>query len=368
MLSNLFINTLLLVTFTFIIGHVLKDVPQKIVNSMYGKLAFGLFGGFLGILQMFYSIEFRETNTLLDLRFFAVLIVSYLGGFIPTIIAGIIIGSYRILYFGLSMSSVVGAIQLVLVVLIFCVIDKIFKTKVKQWIAKTLAALIIVIPSYYYLIHKYQSAEVILLDLIVVVLIMSVLEFLLLEYVRNSNELYVRYRKDSTRDFLTGLYNPRHFDKMLNTTYAKVLEHDEKISCLMLDIDHFKNVNDTYGHAVGDLVLKELAQILIKSCRTFDIIGRIGGEEFCILLLNCSREHSMEVATRIRNAVKQQEIDIGENRLLNITVSIGVASYPDTLTDLSLLKEKADMALYNAKHSGRDKVCDNHGCFNLLTL
>jgi len=364
-LSNLFINTLLLVTFTFIIGHILKDVPINIVNSPYGKILFGLFGGLLGILQMFYSIQFNETSTLLDLRFFAVLIVSYLGGFMPTIIAGAFIACYRMLYFGVSFSSVIAVTQLIIIIICFFAIDKVCKSPVKKWIAKTLSALIFVIPSYYLLIHNLQNANAILMEFTAVVMIMSVLEFLLLEYVRNSNELYVRYRKDSSRDFLTGLYNTRHFDKMLNSTYEKVLENNEKISCLMIDIDHFKNVNDTYGHAVGDLVLKELAQILVKSCRAFDIIGRVGGEEFCILLLNCTRDSSMEVASRIRSVVKQQKIDIGEGRCINITVSIGVASYPDTLTNLSLLKEKADMALYNAKHSGRDKVCDNYGCINL---
>lgn len=75
--------------------------------------------------------------------------------------------------------------------------------------------------------------------------------------------------------FITGLYNRRHFDKMLNWTFERVLENKENLSCFMVDIDYFKRVNDTYGHAVGDIVIKEISDILTKTCRTFDIIGRI---------------------------------------------------------------------------------------------
>lgn len=112
---------------------------------------------------------------------------------------------------------------------------------------------------------------------------------------------------------------------MLNLTFERAIENNEQLSCLMVDIDHFKNINDTYGHASGDIVIKELAHILTKNCRLFDIIGRVGGEEFCILLLN-------------------------------------IAVYPYTTLNLENIKQLADSALYMAKNSGRNKVCDYSAC------
>ena len=172
------------------------------------------------------------------------------------------------------------------------------------------------------------------------------------------------YKKDSIKDFLTGLYNTRQFDKILNLSFERVLENKEKLSCLMIDIDNFKKVNDTYGHAIGDIVLKELAQILKNNCRVFDVVGRIGGEEFCALLLNCPKDQTSEIALRINNAVEKHEFNISENKFINITVSIGVAIYPDTTSNLEDIKEKADIALYKAKQSGRNRVCNSEICIN----
>jgi len=183
--------------------------------------------------------------------------------------------------------------------------------------------------------------------------------YYLINYAIYSNELYRQYKKDSFKDFLTGLNNTRQFDNMLNLAFERVLENKEKLSCLMVDIDHFKKVNDTYGHAIGDIVLKELADILKKNCRVFDVVGRIGGEEFCVLLFDCSKEQAFEIGWGINKAVQNHEFPIGEDKFINITVSIGVAVYPDTTSNIECIKEKADMALYKAKHSGRNKVCDN---------
>jgi diguanylate cyclase len=110
------------------------------------------------------------------------------------------------------------------------------------------------------------------------------------------------------------------------------------------------------------MVLKQLADILVKSCRSFDVVARIGGEEFCVLLFDCPKDRAFEIGKRINEAVQKNKFNIGENKLINITVSVGVAVYPDTTADLEKIKEKADIALYNAKHSGRNRVCSEDFC------
>lgn len=361
-MNDLFINLLILVSATFVAGHILKDISDDILNSIYGKIVLGISGGLLGILMMIYTIKISGTTTLLDLRIFAIMMVSYLGGTISTIISGIIIWIFRGTYFGLNISSTVSLFQIVLYIISFYIIDKRIKKYWKRWVYKTLTSLIILVSAFYYLLIDVEKVHLILLQFSLVIIFAATLEYYLLEYVRSSNELYKRYKKDSTKDFLTGLYNTRQFDSMLNAATERALKNEEKLSCLMIDIDHFKKVNDTYGHSIGDIVLKEVARVIGNTARSFDIIGRVGGEEFCALLVDCPKDHSVEVALRIKNAIEGYNIHIGEDKYINVTVSVGVSSYPDTLSNINYLKEQADVALYNAKHSGRNKVCLNSSC------
>ncbi|WP_278280578.1 GGDEF domain-containing protein [Tepidibacter formicigenes] len=165
------------------------------------------------------------------------------------------------------------------------------------------------------------------------------------------------FKEQSIKDFLTGLNNVREFDLVLNKLINKVKEDKEKLSILIIDIDYFKKVNDTHGHQNGNLVLQELGRILCRSCRTGDIISRIGGEEFSILLPNCSYYQALEVGERIRRDIQNHKFILLDNANINVTVSIGVATYPDTVGNLDELVMKADEALYKAKQTGRNKVC-----------
>lgn len=362
MLNDLFINTLLLISFTFVGGHVQRELPDDIRDKFYGKIILGTGGGLLGILTMIYTIQVEGTNTLLDLRSVAMIMTSHVGGFVPSIIAGIMMASYRVWHFGISQASVFGVIHICLYITIFHFINEKIKDSWKSWSAKLFTAIFILVSTFLYLLKDIEHTYLVILIFTLVVICSGVLEFFLLEYAKRSNELYRLYKKDSAKDFLTGLNNTRQFDKLLNMSFDRAKENNEKLSCLMVDIDHFKKVNDTYGHAVGDIVLKELASILKVTCRTFDIIGRIGGEEFCVLLQDCPLEHSFEAGTRIRDAVRDHKFYIEENKFINITVSIGVATFPDTVPIIDSIIENADIALYKAKQEGRDRVCDNRNC------
>lgn len=128
------------------------------------------------------------------------------------------------------------------------------------------------------------------------------------------------------------------------------------MTIMMLDIDRFKNINDTYGHATGDLVLTVFADIVCTSLRDGDVIGRLGGEEFGVLLPYCTKADGRNIAERIRKMVAATAIAIPNGGDLSATVSIGISSSEGSLSDLNLLLSRADAALYSAKRAGRNRV------------
>lgn len=162
----------------------------------------------------------------------------------------------------------------------------------------------------------------------------------------------------SSRDPLTGLANRRSFDLALAREIDRVARSGEPALLLVLDIDHFKRVNDTWGHSAGDLVLKAVAGMLGETVRPMDLVARVGGEEFAIILPSCLVAFGETVAERIRRKVERTPIAIAPNRSIHVTVSVGGAFAPQWVRTLSSLwHERADQQLYRAKGSGRNLVC-----------
>lgn len=188
-------------------------------------------------------------------------------------------------------------------------------------------------------------------------IVIGIAVYYLIGYLITAHNLILSLKESSTTDFLTGLNNVRSFDTYFNNGIKNSIEKGEQLSFLMLDIDFFKRVNDTYGHSTGDLVLKELGEIIVTSCRSFDVVSRMGGEEFSVLLPDCPLSKTLEVAERIRKNVELHDFAIENHKIIHITVSIGVAIYPDTINNVNKLPEIADVGLYKAKQSGRNKVC-----------
>lgn len=167
--------------------------------------------------------------------------------------------------------------------------------------------------------------------------------------------LYQRMERLATTDGLTGLNNHRHFQEILSKEIERTRRYGNFVSLLLMDIDHFKNFNDTYGHPVGDLVLKEIAACIRKSIRTNDIPARYGGEEFTVILPGTNEQGANRIAERIRSTI-EGHIIISLDRQLRVTVSIGVASYPNMAKSQQLLIDNADKALYFSKENGRNRV------------
>ncbi len=156
-------------------------------------------------------------------------------------------------------------------------------------------------------------------------------------------------------DALTGLANRRRFIEIAEAELVRSRRYDAPLSLLMLDIDHFKEVNDAHGHRAGDRVLQQLARTCLEVLRNVDVVGRVGGEEFAILLPETAMPGAVDVAERLREAVEMAKVAREEGVPLRITVSIGVATLAG-LENLDTLMSQADYALYDAKHRGRNRV------------
>ncbi|WDE14099.1 EAL domain-containing protein [Thalassomonas haliotis] len=159
----------------------------------------------------------------------------------------------------------------------------------------------------------------------------------------------------ATRDPLTSCLNRRSFFEGLRVLIEEEKSHKNSLSCIMSDIDHFKSVNDTYGHAVGDKVIKMVAKVLKDISRTNDLVGRYGGEEFCVVLPATTAQEAARVAERIRLAVMQADISLPDGKF-NVTSSFGVACWSNQLANAEAFVSQADEALYVAKESGRNRV------------
>ena len=161
----------------------------------------------------------------------------------------------------------------------------------------------------------------------------------------------------SSRDALTGLANRRAFSLALAREADRVARSGEPALLLVLDIDHFKRVNDNWGHAAGDQVLKAVASALFDSVRPMDLVARVGGEEFAIILPNCATPFGEAVAERVRRRVERMPVAIGASQQITVSVSIGGAFAPQWVRSTpALWQERADQQLYRAKAQGRNLV------------
>ena len=174
------------------------------------------------------------------------------------------------------------------------------------------------------------------------------------------HELRVSISKVSTTDELTGLYNRKHLHQRLEAELSRSKRYNISLSCLLLDIDNFKVINDMYGYDCGDVLLKRIAQIVAEHARKEDIVTRYGDEEFLVLLPNTNEENAYLFAERLRRDIAKMEfIPEGEEEAHPIAISGGVSSYPflsNVDENTNTIIRYAEHALYNAKHRGKNKI------------
>ncbi|WP_051938073.1 GGDEF domain-containing protein [Ferriphaselus sp. R-1] len=169
--------------------------------------------------------------------------------------------------------------------------------------------------------------------------------------------LEMELHRQARLDYLTGLSNRRDFMERAQLELARTQRYGNALSVLMLDVDNFKKINDSHGHDAGDMVLKSIALTFHKVLRSVDIIGRLGGEEFAVILPETGVETALEVAERLRETISASEVALSDGLRIHFTVSIGAASINNIASNIDTLLRESDRALYKAKLTGKNKVC-----------
>lgn len=200
-------------------------------------------------------------------------------------------------------------------------------------------------------VHKLTPQEASVIRSILAVMVMVVGSSKALSKTLSELEYY------STHDPLTGLYNRRYFNEMLEYEVGRSERHQHEFSILMLDLDDFKDVNDTYGHPCGDVVLRGLAEVMHSVMRKGDLATRIGGDEFAIILTETGREGGKAVAEKLRSELRDITFDGEGGKKFHITTSIGLVTYPVDAESVTDLMAGVDVGLYRAKQMGKDGVC-----------
>lgn len=168
--------------------------------------------------------------------------------------------------------------------------------------------------------------------------------------------IYSKMEELATKDGLTGLHNYRFFQERLSHEIERGTRYNQRLALVLLDIDFFKKVNDTYGHPAGDKVIKGISAILAASVREVDLAARYGGEEFAVILINIDTRDAYTIAERIRTSIESTDFDIGDGKKIRVTSSMGISAYPEDGDNQRLLISMADSALYRAKKDGRNRV------------
>lgn len=353
MLSGFFINITILISFIFLFHRLLYKTPLSTSSPVKQKIAAGAASGFVGLILLAYTIPLNE-STIIDLRLVPVILMAVFGGWLPTIIAGMILAGGRLLM-DFSLSSAPALLLLTISVVSGGIIHGLVSNVWRR------AAWMVLLTNLYMTLLLFMMPLIGWLTVSGIYFLASLtgtaIAVYMFVHLNRVNQMFNRYQYEAYRDNLTNLYNQRAFQKMLQQPAAEYPSESLPLSLLVLDIDHFKTINDTYGHLEGDAVLKQISQVLRASIRSGDDAFRIGGEEFGVLLYDCDEEHALTIAERIRADIARTSFAIGQAPgSLFLTVSIGSSTHPLSGQEISDLYSLADDALYTAKRQGRNCV------------
>ncbi|WP_425803275.1 diguanylate cyclase [Desulfitobacterium sp. Sab5] len=355
MINSLFVNAAILTTFLYLSSQLFKNTIVNIKSAIKIKILIGFIFGICGCVLMFNGINLVD-NMIMDFRLIALIISAIFCGPISTFMTALCIISFRIGYFGISNASLIASANLIILSCIFSFVS-ISKYDYKtQYIYMCIANALSSVFWNFVFVKDANWIFKILSNYILSTIIVSFIIYFVLAYSFKTAELYLKLKQEASKDYLTGLNNVREFDFLLNQSISNTLENNKNLSMIMLDLDNFKKVNDTYGHTSGDLILKQFSDILSSSCRSFDIISRKGGEEFSVIMLDCNYVQAIDIAERIRMNVQEYHFTTDKSEKIKITVSIGVSSFPSKTDNINNLLQDADKALYIAKQNGRNQI------------
>ncbi|MEK3881534.1 diguanylate cyclase [Paenibacillus sp. PL2-23] len=354
-LQDLIANFAIVTAYLFLVNQVILRKQHKNLPSSYQlKLQVGFMAGILGIILMVFTVKMN--GTYVDFRQIAIILAAMFGGIIPAVLSGLIIGGVRLLAFGeVTTPTIVAAANTLVIAMMLGMIGR---SSMSFWSKWTWSLLVCsVMTSAVFVINTGYNGMMTSAVYITMMALGGVFTAYLNEFLIKAKAQFEKIEREATVDYLTGLNNHRTFDERYQSLLQSATEKNECLSIALVDIDFFKRVNDQYGHGNGDLVLKQLGEILMKTTRSFDTVSRNGGEEFSVIMYDTPHKHSLQIAERLRHAVSRHRFRLNDGRTIPLTVSIGVATYPDT--ERELLLDDADKALYAAKLGGRNTVCSN---------
>ncbi|ANS73380.1 hypothetical protein AWM70_01255 [Paenibacillus yonginensis] len=354
MIEKLINNFTLLTSFLFF-GNMIRSryVKDARTNLIGIRMIEGGILGIFGVVLIHFSFPVTE-YVRADARQLALLVSVYLGGWLSGVCTLVVMSVYRLFFVhGFNGTSVIAAVNIFITFGIAISLISKGKLKFKRWAAALLSTDVLTLVSLF--VPLKGKAPVELVYFVIFYLISGLLLYFMIRYLKLTHVMMQRMKEAAARDHLTGLYNTRS----LEAYFEHRLESSENVnlpySMLVIDIDHFKEVNDTYGHAAGDAVLVQLAEVLNDSFRTGDYIARKGGEEFVVIVERCGKDKIGHVAENMRKNVQNTPFILPDGTRLALTVSVGAASYPQTAC--GELFEQADRMLYKAKNQGRNQVC-----------
>ncbi|WP_379130103.1 GGDEF domain-containing protein [Paenibacillus sp. sgz500958] len=357
-ITSLFANFCILSTLIFLSSKLSKKyiAPNRPISLTVQILAGFLFGIF-GIIMMGYSVPVGP-DTYANMRYLTIVIIGAYLGSLPAILCAAVLAVSRVIFYEVSYNSISTALILLLGGICCGWIASFPWSRLRKMMVSNALCLVLTFAALYNSLGSLNA----LMDFLPLQLLISLVAGLLIYYVaesiQRSNEQFDKLEIRATTDYLTGLNNLRQFHRHLEAEASRAERYQESLSLLAIDIDHFKVINDTYGHPAGDEVLKQLAGILNQHSRSYDTVSRNGGEEFAVILPDCPLDEAKRAGERIRAAVENDFFLLPSGKKINITVSVGVACYPDTvpIADAHMLNHRADQELYSAKNSGRNKV------------
>jgi diguanylate cyclase len=351
--QDLITNFAIVTAFLFLCSQVIfKNNKFGDAASLLIKCKIGIVTGLLGIVLMLFTVSFD--GTILDFRQLAVLLAALFGGVFSALLTGMILFVMRLFISGeINMPNVIAALNVVVVSISVGILFRLRISNRLKWIYSIVVGNVLTTIVFFLNLGKHG-----LVPAVIYIGMMSIggtITAYLTHFLIRVKAHTQRMEGEATTDFLTGVNNYRAFDTIFNATVNHAVEKNEPLSLLLVDIDHFKKVNDTYGHLNGDAVLRQAAELLKITSRAEDIISRNGGEEFSVILSGCFLQEARLLAERLIHAFRNHEFVLTDGTKIRITISIGAALLTHQANDN--LIEQADIALYKAKTNGRNQVC-----------
>ncbi|MFD1065979.1 diguanylate cyclase [Oceanobacillus locisalsi] len=362
--DDFFINLCIIITLTILYIPLRSKLNIAAMPFWQKGIIDGVICGLASVILIVFSIEMAE-NILVDLRFVPIMLVLLFNGFFPAVIAGIVLIIGRFMIGGMSDFSVSAMFIVIALLAGFQLIYKLYQPDKEKGTYRKAIIMILysnVVFAIFTMFH-FSNHYFYLITFLPMYCLISfaggLTALFFTNYMKKTEMLLSRYKEEVSTDFLTGLQNMRSFAAIWEKSIDRAVTKKEKLTILTLDIDQFKEINDTYGHPDGDQLLTQFSNILAKNTRSLDKAFRHGGDEFLIILPNCGITNGLEVAERIREEVAEHSFQISKNRYIHVTVSIGAATYPDTCSHYQQIIQQADEALYKAKHAGKNQIYSN---------